>query len=162
MDIRIVGAIILTAIAVLFIIFQPVKPNRERATVTIRAPDTPDSDSKAVIDARVADTPYQRYRGLSGVEELEIGEGMLFAFPFQSNKTMVMRGMQIGLDIVFIDANRTITEVHQAPPPSETDTRQAYSGRAKYVLELPYGYTDDRNIMPGDHVAIGYEVVMTD
>lgn len=148
-------------LVVLVALFQPLLPTREQATVSIHAAST-ETTAKAVIDARVADTPYERYRGLSGEPALAPDTGLLFCFPIESNKTMVMRGMEFGLDIVFIDADQTITAIHHAPPPTETETRQQYQGTAKYVLELPRGYTDEHDITVGDHVTITYETPPAD
>jgi uncharacterized membrane protein (UPF0127 family) len=125
----------------------------DRATVVLYGADGP----RAAVDVRVADSYLERYRGLSGSDPLADGEGMLFVHSEEGEYAYVMRGMSYPLDIVFLDANGTVTRVHHAPlPPPETPNRdlRRYSGRGKYVLEVPYGYTNRTGIRAGDRMAV--------
>jgi uncharacterized membrane protein (UPF0127 family) len=104
---------------------------------------------------RVADTDAKRYVGLSRTESLEDGEGMLFVHSREQSVSYVMRKMSMPLDIVFLDRDRTVTDIYHAELPAddvdESDLDQ-YDGRAKYVLELPYRYTSERGIEVGDRI----------
>jgi uncharacterized membrane protein (UPF0127 family) len=64
-----------------------------------------------------------------------------------------MRDMAFPLDMVFVDADGTITAIHHAPVESDGDLTQ-YSGRAKYVLEVPMGYTNRTGVDVGDRMRI--------
>jgi hypothetical protein len=55
--------------------------------------------------------------------------------------------------MVFVAADGTITTIHHAPLESGGDLTQ-YSGRAKYVLEVPMGYTNRTGVEVGDRVRI--------
>lgn len=118
-----------------------------------------DGEPKAVVDAEVADTPGERYTGLSDHESLEPDEGMLFVHGSEDERTYVMRDMDFGIDIIFIDADREITTIHSAPEPGpdEDGEEQEYSGDARWVLEVPIGYADENGIEPDDEVEIGLE-----
>ncbi|WP_135820392.1 DUF192 domain-containing protein [Halostella litorea] len=134
---------------------NPFAEDRDRATVTVTDGD---GDELAVVDAEVADTGDERYTGLSNHESLANGSGMLFVHGGEDDRTYVMRDMDFGIDIVFVAENRTITTIHEAPAPgpNEDGESQRYSGRAKWVLEVPKGYTDAQGIEAGDTIAIEY------
>lgn len=109
----------------------------------------------ATVDVRVADTDRERYIGLSRTESLSDGEGMLFVHAESGTYPYVMRNMAFPIDIVFIDTNGTITTIHHAELPADpSDPQQQYWGEGQYVLEVPYGWTNETGIETGDHVSI--------
>jgi uncharacterized membrane protein (UPF0127 family) len=116
---------------------------------------TPDGDLLGAVTAAVADTPRLRYRGLGGTDSLPEDRGMLFVYDGVDDHTFVMREMDFGIDIVFADGERTITEIHHAPAPGpdEDGRDQTYPGRGQYVLEVNYGWTTDRGVEVGDRLA---------
>ena len=128
----------------------------ERGTVTIVGDG---GSTLATVEVRIADTDRKRYTGLSNTESLDAGEGMLFIHEEVDQQAYVMRDMAFPLDIVFIDADGTITEIHHAPLPPEggSEDLKRYRGRGKYVLEVPKGYTTEQNISVGDCVRISRE-----
>lgn len=115
-----------------------------------------DGETKATVDVEVADTYKERYTGLSDHDSLEPGEGMLFVHDDEDKRTYVMREMAFGIDIVFVGSDGTITEIHhaRAPEPGEDGEGMRYSGRAKWVLEVPYGYTNETGVETGDELVI--------
>jgi len=134
----------------LYSVFPPSPDGYERVTVT-----THDANGTelATVEVRVADTRAKRYVGLSNTSELAAGEGMLFVHPREGRHSYVMRGMSFPLDIVFVAANGTVTRVHHAPVPDGQSGR-TYSGRARWVLEVPRGWTNDTGLDPGDRVDV--------
>ena len=118
-----------------------------------------DGDPKAVVEVAVADTWGERYTGLSDHESLAAGEGMLFVHASEGERTYVMRDMDFAIDIIFVDADGEITTVEhaRAPGPDEDGSDLEYTGRAKYVLEVPRGYANETGVEPGDEVEIEYE-----
>ena len=123
-------------------------------TTTVRV-QTPDGTGLGRVTAAIPATPEERYRGLGGVERLPPDRGMLFVFESVAERTFVMREMEIGIDIVFADADGTITRIHHAPAPGpgEDGNDQEYTGRGKYVLELAYRWTSTRGVTEGDVLA---------
>ncbi len=114
----------------------------------------------ATVHVRVADTYAKRYTGLSDTETLARNEGMLFVHDREARHTYVMRDMAFPLDIVFVDANGTVTTIHHAelPPPGTSDGELApYPGRGKYVLEVRYGWTNRTGVDVGDRIVVAGE-----
>ncbi|MFC7156129.1 DUF192 domain-containing protein [Halomarina halobia] len=130
----------------------PAEDDYNRTTVTISDENGTELGS---VEARVADTFQKRYTGLSNTSSLPEDEGMLFVHEEPQNLTYVMRGMDFGIDIVFVSANGTITEIHHAPkPPEGADGEEfRYSGRGQYVLEVNYEWTTRHGVEVGDRVS---------
>lgn len=121
-------------------------------TVTVAAENGTTLGTLAVT---VADTPLERYRGLSGTEPLGPTEGMLFVFAEEAPRTFVMRGMTYPLDIVFVGADGRITAIRHAPVPAAGEDLRRYTGEAKWVLEVRRGWTTAHGVTVGDRVRIG-------
>lgn len=147
------GTAIVAALLALYLLAPPTTlltpAEHERTTVTVV-----DSNGTelASVDVRVAASGDQRRVGLSRTDALEDGTGMLFVHDGVDTYSYVMRNMSFGLDIVFIDSDGTITEIHDAPAPPDGDA--PYRGTGQYVLEVPRGWTDGVGIEVGDRVEI--------
>ncbi|SFL22155.1 hypothetical protein SAMN04487950_2883 [Halogranum rubrum] len=129
----------------------------ERTTVTVV--DDPSCETLATVDVRVSDTFEKRYTGLSDTASLGSNEGMLFVHDSEGQRAYVMRDMAFPIDIVFADANGTITAIHHATlePNASEGQLTRYEGTGKYVLEVPYEYTSDHGIEVGDEIRIESE-----
>jgi len=53
---------------------------------------------------------------------------MLFVYPQEGSHTYVMRSMDFPIDIVFVGANGTITEIHHAPVEEDNENLTGYTG----------------------------------
>lgn len=128
----------------------------ERTTVTVVDPGC---ETLATVDVRVSDTFEKRYTGLSDTESLGPNEGMLFVHDSEGHRAYVMRDMAFPIDIVFADANGTITAIHHATlePNASEGQLTRYEGTGKYVLEVPYEYTTEHGIDVGDEIRIENE-----
>ena len=115
---------------------------------------TPAGDRLGSVTAAIADTSELRYLGLSDTDALPEDRGMLFVYETVDDRTFVMRRMDFGIDIVYADADGTITRIHHAPEPGpgEDGAAQRYPGRGQYVLEVGYRWTTDRGITEGDRL----------
>ncbi|SFR35633.1 DUF192 domain-containing protein [Halogeometricum limi] len=149
---------VITSVSALYVALHPTAlpggDEYDRTTVSLVS----EGDVVAEVDVRVSDTYEKRYTGLSNTDSLGPNEGMLFVHDAQGQYAYVMRDMAFPIDIVFIDANGTITAVHHAElPPEGTSNAELtrYRGTGKYVLELPYGYTNETGVDVGDTVRIG-------
>ncbi|QLG50636.1 DUF192 domain-containing protein [Natrinema halophilum] len=131
----------------------------EKGEARIVDPGTDTDEPKAVVDVEIADSYRERYTGLSDHESLESGNGMLFVYDHEQDLTYVMREMNFDIDIIYIGADREITSIHhaRAPEPGEDGNDLTYSGRGKWVLEVPRGYTNETGIEVGDEVEIDLE-----
>jgi hypothetical protein len=110
-----------------------------------------------VYDVWVAGTGPERYQGLSETTTLPTDTGLLFVYDQEADdRAIVMREMNYPIDIVFIDGSGTVTTVHSAltEPAVPEDDLTHYSGRAKWILEIPHGTAERHDIVPGTSVRI--------
>lgn len=125
----------------------------ETTTVTV---ESPGSEARGSVTAAIADNREKRLLGLSDAEALPEDGGMLFVYDApRDSLTYVMRRMSFGIDIVYVDGNREITRIHNAPEPgpNEDGEEQRYPGSGQYVLEVPYEWTDRHDVSVGDSLA---------
>ncbi|WP_087714819.1 DUF192 domain-containing protein [Natronolimnobius baerhuensis] len=112
----------------------------------------PNGTERGSVTAALADTPALRYLGLSDTDDLPTDRGMLFVYDSVADRTFVMRDMDFGIDIIYADAEGTITDIHHAPAPEpdEDGETQRYPGRGQYVLEVGLEWTVERGVREGD------------
>lgn len=112
----------------------------------------PNGTVLARVEARIAATPEARRIGLREVEHLPDGHGMLFVHGSEATWTYSTAGVSYPLDIVFAGSEGDVTAVHHAPAaPGGSDE---FSGRGRYVLQVPRGYTNETSVDVGDCLAI--------
>lgn len=108
------------------------------------------------IQVDVAATPLQREVGLMHRVRLPKDYGMLFVFPQEGGLQFWMKNTLVDLDMVFLDRERRITEVHRRVPRSRPDTPEdklaRRSGLAQYVLELPAGAASRHKLRRGQRL----------
>jgi uncharacterized membrane protein (UPF0127 family) len=109
------------------------------------------------IVADVVDTPESREKGLMCVTKLPRDYGMLFAFNQEMFLNFWMKNTLVGLDIVWIGADKKITVIHDRMKKSTVSTPDDRVARAggtgKYVLELPAGAAKRCGLKAGDQLA---------
>ena len=150
----ILGALALALLVVQTGAWVDVVGTGEYNRTTVTAVD--DNGTKLeTVDARIADTTTKRYVGLSDTESLGPNEGMVFVHPEEGRHAYVMREMAFPLDIVFADANGTVTAIrHAERPASGEDDLERYRGRGKYVLEVNRGWTNETGLDVGDRICV--------
>ncbi len=133
--------------------YDPADPGDYQHT-TVTVVDGESGEDLGRVEAAVADSYAKRYVGLSQTDRLPTDRGMLFVHGDVGERTYVMRNMSFGLDIVFADADGTITAIHEAPAPepSENGADQRYTGTGKYVIEVNRGWTDEHGVAEGDRL----------
>lgn len=114
--------------------------------------ESPDGEALGGVRAALARTGDELQLGLSDAESMPEEGGMLFVFDEPRTLTFVMRRMDFGLDMVFADADGTITTIHHAPEPGpdEDGEEQEYTGDGQYVLEVNYEWTERHGVETGD------------
>lgn len=93
----------------------------------------------------VAETEEEQKKGLQGVADLPIDEGMLFVYDDEKELSFWMKGTLIPLTVAFINKDMEVISVYDAMPGDETMMRD----RAMYVLEVNAG----EEIEEGDDVS---------
>ncbi|SNR49627.1 DUF192 domain-containing protein [Halorubrum vacuolatum] len=119
-------------------------------TTTVEAVDGETDEPLATADVRIADTQPKRYVGLSDTDDLGPDEGMLFVHDEPGEYGYVMRDMAFAIDIIFIDADGTVTAIYEAEPESRPLT--VYEGQGQYVLEVPMGWSEANDVTEGDRI----------
>ena len=114
-------------------------------------------ETLGVFDVWVAETRHEQIQGLSGTNTLPSETGLLFAYDEEAaDRAIVMREMNYPIDVVFIDGSGAVTTVHSATPEpgvAEADLTH-YTGRARWILELPHQSTERYSITAGTSVRI--------
>jgi len=80
---------------------------------------------------RIANTFWQRLRGLLGTRLLPLGQGLIIK-PCNSVHTF---GMGYPIDVLFVDGNHCIIKIVENMLPS----KMSMSSGSQYVVELPAG-----------------------
>ena len=144
------GVLILVVVILAFAKFKGFNflPNAGGKTATIN------SHSYNLL---IANDDKSRQIGLSNRKSLDKNAGMLFIFPKKGIYSFWMKDTQIPLDMIFIDDNKIVYIVKNAPPqagkkgnlPVYTPTSQA-----NYVLEINGGEADKNKFKNGDIVTL--------
>lgn len=100
----------------------------------------------------IADTADSRSRGLMFRTELAPDAGMLFDFFEEGPRSFWMRNTFIPLDMIFIKADGTITNVHANAVPHDT-TGIRSSEPVRFVFEIAGGRAAELGIKSGDTIA---------
>lgn len=99
----------------------------------------------------VAETPAQMEQGLMFRTSLAPDAGMLFIYLQPIVATMWMKNTLIPLDMLFVDAQGRIVNIHQRAVPQSLDVISA-AAPVRAVIELNGGTAARLGIAPGDRV----------
>ena len=105
------------------------------------------------ISVELATTPSEIKKGLMGRTFLDETHGMFFIFSEQRILTFWMKNTLIPLDLIYIDVNGIITDIHTMSPennvPDNLLKLYKSSVPVKYALEINAGLTKTYNIKTG-------------
>ncbi|MET3925658.1 DUF192 domain-containing protein [Devosia sp. 2618] len=101
------------------------------------------------FNVEVVDTAESRAKGLMFVTELADDAGMLFDFKEQGPVAFWMRNTFIPLDMIFIDANGVVKNIHVNARPQDP-TSIPSDGPVQFVLEIPGGRSVEIGLKAGD------------
>jgi len=106
------------------------------------------------INIEIAKTQEQKAQGLMNREFLAKNSGMLFLQKEEQNISLWMKNTLIPLDIIFINKDNKIIDILRNLQPCKKNPCQTYSSKekAKYILELNAGFTENNNINIGNQV----------
>ena len=99
----------------------------------------------------LATTPGQMEQGLMFRKSLAPDAGMLFDYRTPSMAAMWMKNTLIPLDMLFVDQQGRIINIHERAVPGSLDPIAA-AGPARAVIELNGGTAGHLGIKPGDRV----------
>ena len=90
-------------------------------------------------DIEIADTEEKRMIGLKNIDSLKDKQGMLFIFDNLTTDSFIMKETKIDLDIIFIDEDKEVLEVHSV---------KAFDPNP-IICSEPYMYVFETNINSG-------------
>lgn len=103
-----------------------------------------------ILKVEVADTPFLQEKGLSGRENLNENEGMLFVFNFLDKHGFWMKDMNFPIDIIWLDEEMKIVWIEKNVAPLSYPKIFSPKSDAKYVLEVVSGFSQKSNLQTGD------------
>lgn len=105
-----------------------------------------------VIQVELAQTTLSQMKGLSGRNELEKDWGMLFVFSATSVRTMWMKDMNFGLDVIWIREWKIVKIDEGVYPQGLGQPVVSSEVSADSFLEVNTGFVKDHQIKVGDLV----------
>ncbi|MEJ6398734.1 DUF192 domain-containing protein [Yoonia sp. 208BN28-4] len=117
---------------------------------------------QAHFSVDVADDAQERAQGLMFVESMPILSGMLFVYEAPQVASFWMQNTLIPLDMLFAQADGTITHIHPEAIPGDR-TSILGGDDIQYVLEINGGLAARLGIKPGavlQHPAIGPDAAL--
>ena len=108
-----------------------------------------------VLIADIAATDEQRTKGLSVKDSLAENEAMLFVFDNEGEHTFWMKNMKFPIDIIWIDADKTVDHIEHRLQPCRSDLLcPTYTpvDDSLYVLETVGGFAERHGIAKGTPV----------
>jgi uncharacterized membrane protein (UPF0127 family) len=85
--------------------------------------------------------------------ELAEGAGMLFVFDEEAERSFWMSNTPIPLDILYIRSDATIVSIAANTTPY-SEKKIPSRGPARYVLEVPAGWSARHGVKPGDRLTL--------
>jgi uncharacterized membrane protein (UPF0127 family) len=104
------------------------------------------------IDIEIADSDYEIQTGLMYRDSMKLTEGMLFVFEDVTERYFYMKNTRIPLDLIFIDADKTIVSFQKNAKPFDESSLESYTP-AKYVLEVNAGMADSWRLVVGNKIS---------
>ena len=136
----------LLAILVSGLTIEARSQNNTAASLTIVS-----ATGKHRFNVELAETPSQMERGLMFRRELAPDAGMLFDYKQPTVATMWMRNTLIPLDMLFVNAEGRIVNIHERAVP-QSDAIIAAAAPVRVVIELNGGTAARLGIKAGDRV----------
>jgi uncharacterized membrane protein (UPF0127 family) len=128
----------------------------EERRAPLRTIEVPAKNAKLTL--AVADTQKDRELGLMCVTALRPQAGMIFVFGGSSDWEFWMKNTLVRLDMVWVDADGSVTGVAANVPASKLSTPDAKVARRRghgaYVIELNAGEASRDGVTAGQHVAL--------
>ena len=126
-------------------------PNPEYATGKVTVINS--EAEKLEFNVEIPLTSEAVSKGLMFRERLDDGEGMLFPFEEDVERSFWMKNVLIDLDMLFIGSDFQIKKIRNAVPCVEDPCPLYSSGvPVRYVLEIRGGLAEELNIAEGDSV----------
>ena len=106
------------------------------------------------FNVEIADSSKERETGLMNREYLDPDSGMFFVFDKMGVYKFWMKNTLIPLDIIWIDENNKIIFIKENAEPCKVEQCETFGSdeKAKYILEINGGLTDEMGLGVGDEI----------
>ncbi len=131
----------------------PVDPEGKPPKVPEGTVSFPSSKDGAKVTVEVMREERHRERGLMYRKTLPAGRGMLFVFDDVDRRGFWMHDTCLALDMLFLGEDGTIVHILENVP-TMNDAPRRSGCPAKYVLEVPAGYSRKHGIKAGDRAVV--------
>ena len=122
----------------------------------LRVHDAKTDSTLIHLDIEIAKTDYEVQTGLMYRKDMGDRQGMLFVFEDEAPHSFYMKNTLIALDILFIDSDLKIVNIHRdAQPLNEAGIPSG--GPVQYVLEVKAGMSERWGLEEGDRIQ--YEIL---
>lgn len=145
------GAAAMAAALLLFFIFS--EPVRPVAGLKVQ-PTQAISIAGTRLHIAIADTDAKREQGLSDITGLASDEGMLFVFPRDGVYSFWMKDMLFSIDLLWIDSTGRVVSIVPSASPATYPHAFTPNTLARYVLEVPAGFSVQHEIEVGSKLHI--------
>ncbi len=108
------------------------------------------------VEVDLAITERARAVGLSGRENLDTEQGLLFIFDKLGKYSFWMKDMNFPIDIIWFNDEMKIVFIQENALPSDYPKTYTPDKDALYVLEVVAGYAKNNHLKVGDIVEFGY------
>src|SRR5690606_4904811 len=106
------------------------------------------------VQVEVADTNFERQRGLMFRTEMADDWGMLFVFDIVKPMSFWMKNTYLPLDMVFIAEDGEVVGIAENARPLDIGPRYESGAPARYVLEVNGGFLGRNGIRVGHTVRL--------
>ena len=113
--------------------------------------NTENDSLKVELDIEIADTDFDIQTGLMYRNSMKNTQAMLFIFEDERERFFYMKNTRIPLDIIYINANKTIVSFQKHAKPFDESSLPS-GAPAKYVLEVNAGLVDEWELKEKDSV----------
>ncbi|MFZ2556208.1 MAG: DUF192 domain-containing protein [Minisyncoccia bacterium] len=103
---------------------------------------------------QVVDSEATRQRGLSGIPDLAPDQGMLFVFEEDGMYSFWMHDMLFSIDILWLAADGRVVHIEKDLSPESYPQSFTSHSPARYVLEVPAGFSDKHGIIIGSSASL--------
>ncbi|MBU2525004.1 MAG: DUF192 domain-containing protein [Bacteroidetes bacterium] len=111
--------------------------------------DAETSDTLQTLRIEIADDDFEVQTGLMYRPSMAQDQGMLFIFQNEDFHSFYMKNTLIPLDIIFVDAQYQIVNIHKNAQPMNEASLPSEKP-VQYVLEVNGGMSDAWGLQPGD------------
>lgn len=144
--------ITLLLVGVFFLLRTTIYNDMQTQEEGVRTPDYTQgvvSSGDTTVQVAIADTQEMRAIGLSFTESLSEGQGMFFIFETLDIHGFWMKDMHYPIDIIWFSEDMRVVHIEHSVLPSTYPDIFFPASFAKYVLEVPAGFSTAKNIQKG-------------